>query len=312
MSYPGGFGPPPGGPNAGQPQPPVCYRHGDRPTGLSCNRCGRPACPECLREAAVGYQCVDCVRAGQQSQRPVRTAAGARVHAGFTPYVTYALIAVNVVVFAVTAIQAQSVWENDRGSSLFNSWALYPPAVANGDYVRLIGSGFLHFGPVHLLVNMFALWIVGRDVELVLGRWRYLGVYVVSILGASAAVMVLQTNAVTAGASGGIFGLFGALAIILVRLRQSPGPVLVVIAINVIISVSLPGISIWGHLGGLVAGTLASVGALFVPVWLAHGRGLSGSVTRAIGWGSIVAIGVLCAVVIAVRIEQLRTQVPLV
>ena len=199
---------------------------------------------------------------------------------------------------------------NDRRSSLFDAWALWPPAVADGQLIRLIGSGFLHIGPLHLAVNMFALWIVGRDVERVLGRSRYLAVYATALLGGSAGVMALgRLNEVTAGASGAIFGLFGALAVVLIRLRQSPGPIIAIILINIVISVSIPGVSLWGHVGGLVAGTAAAAGLLFVPVWV-----LGTPATRAarsIGWASVGAVALVAIVIIVVRIVQIRDLIGL-
>lgn len=267
-----------------QPPAPTCYRHPDRVTGLACTRCGRPACPQCLQSAAVGQHCNDCVAQGRSDVRPVATAPTRA-----TPYVTYALIAINVAIFAVTASQAHSITDN-HFSRLFYDWMLAPHAVAQGEWFRVIGSGFLHYGPLHLLVNMFALYILGRDTEMVLGRARFVAVYAVSLLGGSAAVMWLATDAFTAGASGAIYGLFGAMTVILLRLKQSPVQMLVLIAINILISVSLPGISLWGHLGGLLAGTLATAGILFLPEWMKAG---SREAVVRIGWGAVAAIGVL-------------------
>ncbi|MQY26995.1 rhomboid family intramembrane serine protease [Nocardia aurantia] len=285
------------------PNPPAstCVRHPDRPTGLACTRCGRPACPECLRPAAVGQHCVDCLRQEGAQTRQIRPAPGGAARP--TPYVTYGLIALNVAVFAATAVQAHSVGDNQM-SRLFYDWVLAPRMVADqGQWVRVLGAGFLHYGPIHLLVNMFALYILGRDTELVLGRARYLAVYLTALLGGSAAVMWLAQNAATAGASGAIYGLFGAMTVILLRLRQSPVQMLVLIAINLIISVSLPGISLWGHLGGLAAGTLAAVGILFLPQWL--GAKTRESV-RTIGWaavGGVAAIAIIAIVGAAASIS---------
>ncbi|MEV6556971.1 rhomboid family intramembrane serine protease [Nocardia sp. NPDC051756] len=276
-----------------QPPAPTCVRHPQRPTGLACTRCGRPACPECLRPAAVGQHCVDCLRQEQRDVPPVRTVAGAPVARASLPYVTYALIAINVAVFAVTAAQAGSL-VNNRASALFTDWVLFPPLVADGQWFRVIGSGFLHYGPIHLLLNMFALYVIGRDGELVLGRLRYLAVYLVSMLGGSAAVMVFSQDSATAGASGAVYGLFGAITVILIRLRQNPNQMLILIGINVFISFSLPGISLWGHLGGLAAGTLATLGILFLPTWL---RAKSQDTARLIGW---VAVAVVALVVVGV------------
>lgn len=219
---------------------------------------------------------------------PVRTVAGAPAARASLPYATYALIALNVAVFAITAAQAKSLVDN-RTSALFRDWVLFPPFVADGQWLRVIGAGFLHYGPIHLLLNMFALYVIGRDTELVLGRLRYLAVYLVSLLGGSAAVMVFSQNSATAGASGAVYGLFGAITVILIRLRQDPKQMLILIAINVFISFSLPGISLWGHLGGLAAGTLATLGILFLPGWL-HAK--SQEVARLIGWVAVAVVGV--------------------
>ncbi|WP_454194396.1 rhomboid family intramembrane serine protease [Nocardia sp. Marseille-Q1738] len=278
-----------------QPPAPTCVRHPNRPTGLACTRCGRPSCAECLRPAAVGQHCVDCLRQDQRSVPPVRTVSGAPAARSSTPAVTYALIAINVVIFAITAAQAKSLMDNQRGSALFLDWVLFAPAVADGQWWRVLGSGFLHYGPIHLLLNMFALYVVGRDSELVLGRLRYLAVYLVSLLGGSAGVMLFAQNSLTAGASGAVYGLFGAITVILIRLRQNPNQMLIIIGINVFISLSLPGISLWGHLGGLAAGTVATLGILFLPGWL---RVKSQETARLVGWVSlgVVAVAALAAV----------------
>lgn len=241
----------------------VCVRHPDRETGLRCTRCNRPACPECLREAAVGYQCVDCVAAGRRTTRSATTVAGARF-TGQTVVVP-ALIAANLVIFAITGVQAGS-FSNNANSELFAQWGLIPPLLADGELWRLVTSGFLHFGPVHLAFNMLALWIIGRDLELVLGRSRFLAVYLVSLLGGSAAVFLLENvDSNTAGASGAVYGLMGGLAVLLRRLRHSPGPALGIIAVNVFISLVIPQISLLGHLGGLVFGTAATAAMVYAP-----------------------------------------------
>jgi len=213
-----------------------------------------------------------------------------------TPYVTYALIALNVAVFAITVAQAHSLAGNSR-STLFYDWVLAPQYVAHGQWIRVVGGAFLHYGPIHLAVNMFALYMLGRDAEAVLGRSRYLAIYLTSLLGGSASVMWLAQNTATAGASGAIFGLFGALTVVLLRLRRSPAQLLVVIAVNLIISVSVPGISLWGHIGGLVAGTLATVGLLYVPRWL---RVRTQEAGVRVGWAAMAVVAVLSIVLIGV------------
>lgn len=219
---------------------------------------------------------------------------------------TYGLIAINVLVYVITAAQAGSPMDNYRGSSVFTDFMLVPLFVADGEWWRLLGSGFLHYGAIHLLVNMFALYIVGRDLEQVLGRVRYGCVYLVSLLGGSAAVMLLSDSlTATAGASGAVYGLFGAVTVTLIRLRQSPTPMLVVIGVNVVISFSIPGISLWGHLGGLAAGTLSALGILFVPGWLSARDQRS---AQRIGWAALGAVALICVAVTIAATFSLRSD----
>jgi membrane associated rhomboid family serine protease len=242
---------------------PSCVRHPDRPTGLRCTRCNRPACPECLREAAVGYQCVDCVNEGRRAIRRPTTVAGVELTQRL--FVVPALIAINVAVFALTAAQAGNFGHNEA-SEVFIQWQLWPPIVAGGQWWRLITAGFLHYGPIHLAVNMFALYVLGRDLEPVLGRARFTAVYLVSLLGGGVAVFLYgDQNTAVAGASGAVFGLMGGMAVVLFRLKFNPGPVLGIIALNVFISVTLPGISLLGHLGGLVVGAIATAAMVYAP-----------------------------------------------
>jgi membrane associated rhomboid family serine protease len=261
MSHPAG---PPIPPWTGGPRPgAVCVRHPDRATALSCTRCGRPACPECLHEASVGHQCVDCIAEGRRRTRRDVTTAGTRP--GGRPTVTSLLIAVNVAVFAWTVVTSGSVNRNST-APLFGDWALVPGAVTDGEWWRLLTGGFLHFGPIHLLFNMWALWVIGRDVESALGHGRYLAVYLVSLLGGSAGVMLLTTpGANVAGASGAVFGLMGALAVLLRRLRVPLGQVGGVIAVNLVITFLIPGISVAGHLGGLATGAAATAALVYAP-----------------------------------------------
>lgn len=246
-------------PDGAQPPMPACVRHPDRPTGLRCVRCERPACPDCLREASVGYQCVDCVNEGNRGVRRPVTVAGARLST--TPIVVPVVIALNVLVHVLTSVQAGSPMENFR-SPLFASWSLWPLPVAGGQWWRLLTSGFLHLGVIHLLVNMVALWIIGRDLETVLGRARFAAVYLLSLLGGSVAVFLFGgLTSPVAGASGAVYGLMGGIAVAAFRLRLNLRPILMVIGINIVLTVSIPGISLLGHAGGLVLG-LASVAAL--------------------------------------------------
>ncbi len=236
----------------------ACVRHPDRATRLACARCGRPACPDCLREAAVGHQCVDCVAASVPTRAP-RRAAGTR------SVVVPTLVALNVAVYALTAVQARSLLDN-ADAPLFRALALVPDAVADGEWWRLITAGFLHIGPLHIAFNMWALWVLGRDLEIVLGRGRFLALYMVSLLGGSTAVVLFaDPQQYVAGASGAVFGLMSGLLLVLLRLRRPYGPVVALIVINLVITQVVPGISVAGHVGGLVVGGLAAAALVFAP-----------------------------------------------
>jgi membrane associated rhomboid family serine protease len=211
----------------------------------------------------VGYQCVDCVAAGVRSQPRTSTIPWAQPTG--PSVVIPILIAINVAVFVVTVAQAGSL-SNNASALLFQQWALQPEAVAHGAWWQLLTSGFLHIGPVHLAFNMIALWVIGRDLEQVLGRVRFLVVYLVSLLGGSLVVFAFANPASdTAGASGAVFGLMGGLAVVLMRLRLSPRPALTIILLNVIISFAVPNISYLGHLGGLASGTALTAAMVYTP-----------------------------------------------
>lgn len=223
----------------------------------------------------MGYQCIDCVHAGQREQRAqraqyrgagygTRTAAGALL--GRQAVITPALIAINVLIYVITAAQASSAMENN-GSGVFQAGVLWPLGIAFRDeWWRVLTSGFLHYGLLHVAMNMIALWVLGRDLELLLGKLRFSAVYLVSLLGGAASVFVFgEVNTGTAGASGAIFGLMGGIAIAVLRLRLNPTAAIGVIVLNIVLSVSIPGISLLGHLGGLVLGALGTAALLYAP-----------------------------------------------
>ncbi|MFD2471492.1 rhomboid family intramembrane serine protease [Amycolatopsis silviterrae] len=262
-------------PNPSAPSLPGCWWHPNRPTGLSCARCGRPACPDCLREAPVGFQCTDCVQTGAQQQKQQqrqyrnaglgsRTIAGARLSNSYV--VTATLIAVNVVLFLITAIQAQSLFNNGaaRLEILGELWTY--PALGGGEWWRIFTSGFLHYGPIHIAANAFSLWMMGRALEQVFGRSRFLALYFVSMFGASTAVLLFdEPNRPSAGASGAIFGLLGAYAVIVLKLRLNPTALLINLVINAYVTFTIPQISILAHVGGLVTGALVAAAILYAP-----------------------------------------------
>ncbi|MFD2418036.1 rhomboid family intramembrane serine protease [Amycolatopsis pigmentata] len=241
----------------------ACWWHPSRPTGLSCVRCGRAACPDCLREAPVGYQCVDCAH---ETRRPRRRSEAGTTQVAPRPVITSVLIALNVLVYGFTTLQARNPVDNDR-AALFGDWVLWPRAIAGADeWWRLVTSGFLHYGPIHLGVNMISLWILGRDMEALFGKLRFSVIYLVSLLGGAVSVYLMDdSNRGTAGASGAIYGLLGGLLVVVLRLRLNPMPAIVTIALNLVITLSIPNISLLGHLGGLVAGALVTAAIIYAP-----------------------------------------------
>lgn len=271
-----------------------CVRHPDRLTALRCTRCDRPACTECLRPASVGHQCVDCVAEGQRTIRQPVTIAGAQQ--GRKPVVMPVLVGINVIIFVITAIQARSV-TNLEPSPLFQEWVLWPIATRNGGWWQLVTSGFLHINPIHIAMNMVALWVIGRDFERILGPLRFAVIYLVALLGGSVAVFLFGgVLSPEAGASGAVYGLMGGLLVVVLRLKVNPGQVIGLIAINLAISVALPGISLLGHLGGLVTGAALTAAIIYGPK------------LRRTAWqvGSVVAIVVVLVGLVLVR----DTQIP--
>jgi membrane associated rhomboid family serine protease len=263
---------------------PVCYRHPAKETYVRCTRCDRPICPDCMNAASVGHQCPECVAEGRRTQRQARTAFGGTV-AGRAGVVTRTLIAVNVIVMIVSVatggltavagggwggLLGQSTPLTDWGSVI--GYATYGPGqtelhgVAAGEWYRLFTAMFLHYGILHLLMNMYALWILGRELEAVLGRLRFVGLYALAGLGGNVAAYVLGApNQATAGASTAVFGLMAATFVILKRLNMSVAPILPVIIINVIFTFAIANISWEGHLGGLVVGGLVAAILAYAP-----------------------------------------------
>lgn len=283
---------------------PGCYRHPDRDTGISCTRCERPICPECMISASVGFQCPECVRGGSgtghgPTANAPRTIAGGVVVAD--PHlVTKILIGINVALFLAAhafpglAIHLELIgWYSEQLGGP-------PEGVATGEYYRLLTSTFLHVAPLHILSNMFALWFIGGPLEQALGRARYLTVYLLSALGGSALVYLLTPeNVPTLGASGAVFGLLGATVVLARRLRYEMRP-LVTMAVFMLVLTFVPGLNVsWqAHIGGLVTGVLLALGLLW-PV-----AGSDARKRRFVQWGTCVAVFLLAAAVIAVRTAQ--------
>ncbi|GAB3950309.1 rhomboid family intramembrane serine protease [Micromonospora vulcania] len=266
------------------PTTPVCYRHPGRETYVRCTRCDRPICPDCMREASVGHQCPECVNEGRRSVRPARTAFGGGA-AGRHGYVTKALIALNVLLM-LASIASDRGGDAAAGGSGFGGlmggstpltdWgsvlgrAVFPDGtlggIAEGQWYRLVTAMFLHYGVIHLLLNMWALWILGRSLEANLGRLRFAALYLIAGLGGNvAAYLFTESNRPTAGASTAIFGLFAGLIIIERKLGRDISQIIPILVINLVFTLAVPGISIPGHLGGLVAGGAMALVLAYAP-----------------------------------------------
>jgi membrane associated rhomboid family serine protease len=228
----------------------VCYRHPNRETGVRCSNCERPICPDCMTSTPVGMRCPECAR---QSTK-VRTMRSMTDE----PTLTYLLIGMNVLV------GVGSLFGGGGGvteSALIGDGGLSAATVADGEYWRLVTSGFLHAGLFHLLANMLALWILGSMLEPALGRRRFAIVYIVSLLCGSFGALLLSPDNNTVGASGAVFGLMGAAAVY----ARSRGFSLMEsglglwIGLNLVITFTVPRISIGGHLGGIVGGALVAL-----------------------------------------------------
>lgn len=260
----------PGHPTSGET--PVCPRHPDRIAYVRCQRCHRPTCPECQRPASVGVQCVDCVNQARAAAPTIRTRFGGRDR-GARPVVTQILIA------ACVAIHVLVQWAPEVRSAF-----AFVPVVGEQEPWRFLTAAFLHSGTVlpsgggfnpggllHLGLNMYALWILGSVLEPMLGRWRFLTLYLLSALGGSVAVLLLASpqdvSWITGvvGASGAVFGLFAAVGLLLRRLRRDTTQILVLLGVNVFISFTVPGISWQAHLGGLVTGAILAAAYVYAP-----------------------------------------------
>ena len=241
-----------------------CYRHPDRQSFVLCQRCLRTICPECQTQAAVGVICPECLREQQQSQSPAQKKAERRwsrpravTASDSRPIVTYVIIGLTAFVFLVGLIPG--VGDAVERSLLFWAPALYPQLSGVFEPWRLFTGALVHSSFWHLGLNMLALWMIGRSLEPLLGRWRFLTLYLLSTLGGSVAVTLLSFSTPVVGASGAIFGLFGALFVIGRHLGANIAGIAIVLGINLVIGF-IPGFNVsWqAHVGGLVVGLVVA------------------------------------------------------
>jgi membrane associated rhomboid family serine protease len=212
-----------------------------------------------MTPTSVGMRCPECSR---EKTRVVR-----RAWAGGEPIVTYTLIGINVLAYLGTVISGASATGSLGGNSLLVKAALNGPAVANGEVYRIVTSGFMHYGFLHLLFNMYALYILGQLLEPAIGSLRFSLIYFVALIGGSIGALILDPNALTAGASGAVFGLMGA-AVLLMRNRginPFESGILIWLGLNLAITFTVSSISVGGHIGGLIAGTIAAAVVVELP-----------------------------------------------
>ena len=245
--------------------PATCYRHPDREAHIRCTRCERRICPDCMIPASVGFQCPECVREGNKDVRTPRTVFGGAV-SGDPGVVSKILIAITVVAFV-----AQQVVDGftprffDIGLAV-DSTSFETVGVADGEVYRLLTSAFLHGGILHLLLNMYALYMFGPPLEAALGRVRFVVLYVASALGGSALSYAFAApNQPSLGASGAVFGLLGAFLVISRKQRRDTSAVLVLLVINLGYGFLVPRVDWRAHVGGLVAGCLIALALVYAP-----------------------------------------------
>jgi len=232
------------------PSSDTCYRHPDRQSYVLCQRCGRTICPECQTQAAVGVHCPECVAEARQrapKRKPAIVTAFSR--SSSRPVVTYSLMAICAIVFALQFITADVVTQ----------WLAYIPVYTAVQPWRMVTAIFLHGSILHLLFNMYALFIFGPMLESMLGRIRFLALYLIAGFAGSVAVLVLAPGTAVVGASGAIFGLFSAFFVIQRRLGGNATQLLIIIALNLAIGFFVPNVAWQAHLGGLIVGALIAL-----------------------------------------------------
>jgi membrane associated rhomboid family serine protease len=266
----------------------TCYRHPSRETAVSCSNCGRPICPDCMTTSPVGMRCPECAR----HTTKVRTVRNTRQRFG----VTEVLIAINVIVFLAEGSGAWSLTGSTDGSWLLNHGLLFGPFVRTSalpgvpihEYYRLLTSGFLHLDILHILSNMYVLYWVGRLLEPAIGRARFAAIYFTGLLAGSLGVLIVSPLNASAGASGAIFGLLGAAFTEAQRrgVDQVRNQLVILIVLNLVLTLSLPNISIGAHIGGLIGGGLAT---------LAFNQA-DRRRSQALGWAACAALAVIAVV----------------
>ena len=240
----------------------TCYRHTDTWAGVLCQRCTRPICTDCMIAAPVGFQCPECVQEARKRTREWKTSSPIRVSQG--------LAAANALVWIFVALYtgSLSLWGGGV-TEIHADFALHGAYVHDGEWWRLVTSAFLHYGLIHMAMNILILVFLGRMLEPAIGGWRMLLLYAVSLTGGALGALLVEPNAFTAGASGAVFGLAGAVVIAerASGRRWQDSGILMFLIINIVFSLLVPRISIGGHLGGMIVGALAAYILWSFPNW---------------------------------------------
>jgi membrane associated rhomboid family serine protease len=233
--------------------PQACYRHPDRPTRLACSQCGRLICVECSRDAVVGQKCPECTTPEHRTRViPARAITTGRRAAP----VTWALIGINILIFAATHLSS------GFGDEVYARGAQHPVLVDAGEWWRLLTAMFLHSGVLHLLFNMYALWLFGPVLERRFGGVSYAALYLAGGVGGGMLYQLLAADGWAVSASGAIFGLLGALLAASYRQRHTRagaavfGQLGVLLAINLALPLFMRNIAWQAHVGGLIAGII--------------------------------------------------------
>lgn len=279
-----------------------CYRHPDRQSFVLCQRCLRTICPECQTPAAVGVVCPECMNEQRRSATPAQKKAARRSHLqpvavrDSRPLATYAIIGITTLVYLITLIPGfgQSV----ERMLMFNSAFVAPVWGTPFEPWRLLTVVLVHGSFLHIALNMLVLFMMGSSLEPLLGRWRFIVLYVLAAIGGSVAVALLAPLTWVVGASGAIFGMFGALLVIGRHIGANIRGIVIVIAINFALpfvfalvgaissgsfAAALEAVRIsWqAHLGGFIVG--AAVGFIYARTRAVHQRGLQIGLLVALG-----------------------------
>ena len=230
-----------------------CYRHPGNETGIVCQRCDRPICTSCMNQASVGFHCPECVKSSKQKVYTANTLPGA------SGTITKALVGINAAAFVLAiAVLGSTVGGAGLAARDFGLWG--PAIDVDTEWWRIITSGFLHSGIIHIAFNMYLLWQLGQQLERAMGQIDFVLVYFVTLIGGSAGALLLAPNSFTVGASGAVFGLIG-LMVFFLRSRHIglfDTGLGMLIVINVIFSFR-GGVSLGGHLGGFVTGVVLGI-----------------------------------------------------